>query len=99
MRSAPPSAGVQSFPEAAGPEAQLPVGLGEAAAEAAQAAPAHEPTNVTGETLTAGVAARLNAWWESGRIFEAHTGGGGEGVSPERGCGMGVRSGACGLQG
>ena len=68
MRSAPPGAGVQSFSEAAGPEAQMPVGLGagESAGEAAPAAPAHEPTTVTGETLAAGVAARLNAWWESG---------------------------------
>ncbi len=39
---------------------------GEAAAEAAPAAPAHEPTTGTGETLAPGVAARLNAWWESG---------------------------------
>ncbi len=39
---------------------------GESAAAAAPAAPAHEPTTVTGEILAPGVAARLNAWWESG---------------------------------
>jgi hypothetical protein len=45
----------------------------------------------------------LGKWGEGpdrvGRLFEAHTSGGGEGVSPERECGMRARFGACGIQG
>ena len=64
---------------------------GESAAAAAPAAPAHEPTTVTGEILVPGVAARLNAWWESGGkvliVSEAHTGGGGRELVPRGGAG------------